>query len=389
MVLLSRSVGRYAGVVVCFLMIAASSAFGQSAAPTTAPKGETLLPADFSGWTESGAMKTGTAPAAVDPENADALHEFGLTDFADGTYHRGSAKLDLRALRFPDATGAYGAFTFYRKPDMKAEAIGNGGAGNSREVVFWSGATVIDATVEGSEANEETALKALAATLPPAGGSGAVAPTLPGYLPKDSLDSSTVRYAIGPAAYTQGGGTLPADVVDFNRDAEVVTARYSVHNDQGTLTLIEYPTPQIAIHNEAAIEALLKGPLPASLQQSKATALAVRRSGPIVAVTSGNFSSDEAQELLAQIKFQVDVTWNKGAGNFSKNEVRNAADMLLGIAYLFLVLGSCAVLLGFFLGGGRALWRVMHGKPASTVYEEDFICLNLSGWLPGSPRKMP
>jgi hypothetical protein len=38
---------------------------------------------------------------------------------------------------------------------------------------------------------------------------------------------------------------------------------------------------------------------------------------------------------------------------------------------------SAAILLGFFLGGFRALYRMARGKPASSVYEEEFIHLDL------------
>jgi len=38
---------------------------------------------------------------------------------------------------------------------------------------------------------------------------------------------------------------------------------------------------------------------------------------------------------------------------------------------------SAALLLGFFLGGGRALYRIARGKPASSVYDTEFISLNL------------
>jgi hypothetical protein len=44
-----------------------------------------------------------------------------------------------------------------------------------------------------------------------------------------------------------------------------------------------------------------------------------------------------------------------------------------------LVLIGCAaaILLGFFLGGGRALYRIARGKPVSSVFDEEFIRLNL------------
>jgi hypothetical protein len=389
MVFLSRSVGRRIGVAACSLVTLASCVFGQATRPPAenAHSGQSLLPPSFSGWIAGAPATSGTSPAAVDATNADVLIEYGLKDFSEGTFRRGTVAANVRAMQFADATGAYGAYTFYRKPGMKPEAIGNGGAGDAHEVVFWTGATVVDATFDSPSAQIESALKALPTALPPADGSVGVPPSLPSYLPADSLDKSTVRYAIGPAAYTRGGGVLPLAVLDFSREAEVITAQYTLHGDKGTLTLIEYPTPQIAIHGEQLLNALLKGQLPATLQSS-ATALSVRRSGPIVAVTSGNFSGAEAQALLAQVKYQADVTWNRG-GDRSKIEVKNAAAMLLGIAYLTAIIAACALLLGSFLGGGRALWRIARGKPASSVYEEDFISLKLSEWGSGSPRKLP
>jgi hypothetical protein len=196
-----------------------------------------------------------------------------------------------------------------------------------------------------------------------------------------------VRYAIGPAAYAKSGGALPAGIIGFSRDAEVVTAQYSTHGGQGTLTIIDYPTPQMAISAEKSIAASLKGSLPPGLQSSSPAALGVRRSGPIVAVTSGNFSRAEAQALLGQVKYQAEVTWSHPHSGVS--EVKKAAEMLIGIAYLTAILIACSLLLAAFLGGGRALWRIVRGKPASTVYEEEFISLNLSGWGPGTRRKLP
>ena len=376
----SRFVGSRLRMAAWFLALAASCVFAQSANPV--PKAAPLLlPQSFSGWKDPGALKTGTTPAGLDAADADVLSEYGLKDFAEGTYRRGGGQVNLRAMRFTDATGAYGAFTFYRKPGMKPEALGNGGASDAHEVIFWSGVTVVDAVFDSPAVNGESALKALVAKLPPVGGSDAVAPTLPQYLPSDGLEVSSVNYATGPIAYARKGGVLPVAMIDFSRDAEAVTAGYSHRVGKGMLTILEYPTPQIALERAKAIEAMLKGPLPASLQQGNPAALAVKRSGPLVAVTNGDMSLEEARTLLDRVKYQADVTWNRQDN--SKREVRNAAAMLLGIAYLTAILAACALTLGAFLGGGRALWRIIRGKPVSAVYEEDFISLNLKDWPSG------
>jgi hypothetical protein len=389
MVFSLRFVGGCISVAACSVALAASGSFAQTAKPgsSATPVQQALLPARFSGWMEAEALKTGTTAAGLDAADADVLDEYGLKDFAENTYRRGGSRVNLRAMRFADATGAYGAFTFYRKPGMKPETLGNGGAGDANEVVFWSGVTVVDATFDSAAENPASALKSLVAQLPQAAGSNAVAPTLPQYLPQSGLDPSTIHYATGPVAYTRMGGVLPVALIDFSRDAEAVTAQYSHQSGKGTLTILEYPTPQMAMDRAKAIDAMLKGPLPATLQQGNQGALAVKHSGPLVAVTNGDMSAEEAQALLAGVKYQADVTWNR-PDNF-KREVKNAAAMLIGIAYLTAILAACAVSLGFFLGGGRALWRIMRGKPASAVYEEEFISLDLKEWRSGEARKLP
>lgn len=374
-----RSTLRRAAVALCFIYLAGFFGFAQTAAPA-----QSLLPKSFAGWTQQSAFKIGTAPVDLDSPNADVLSEYGLKDFAEDAYHRAGGRVEIRAMRFADATGAYGAFTFYRKPNMRPLVIGKGAAGDTHEIVFWSGTTVVDATFPTEPSGAISSLRSLAKALPSAGGSSGVPPTLPDYLPVKSLDRMSIRYAIGPAGYAKSGGVLPPDAIAFNRDAEAVTAQYSTSSGQGTLTLLEFPTPQMAIKAENSLSALIKGSLPATLRQSNTTALGVRRAGPLVAFTNGKFSADDAHTLLNQVKYQANITWNQSRG--SNSEIKNAASMLIGIAYLTAILAVCALLLGFFLGGGRAAWRVMRGKPASSVYEQDFISLNLSEW---QRRKVP
>ena len=153
---------------------------------------------------------------------------------------------------------------------------------------------------------------------------------------------------------------------------EAVTAQYTARDGKGTLTLLEYPTPQIAIARAKAIDEQLKQ---GAVTGGNATALGVHRSGPLVAITSGNFSTNEAQALLANVKYEAEVTWNHPEGYVS--EVKKTARLLLGILYLTGILGTASILLGLFLGGGRALLRRLRGKPVSTLNDDYFISLKL------------
>jgi hypothetical protein len=173
---------------------------------------------------------------------------------------------------------------------------------------------------------------------------------------------------------------LPAELAGFDRDAETVTANYSLSSGPATLTLIDYPTPQMAEAQEKKIRDYIKAgkaaqpAFPKPLQDSDQVSLEVTRSGPIVALVSGDAIPDESHKLLAQVHYSPDLI---SLPQSRPSEVQKTAQFLMGVATLVIVGCSAAILLGFFLGGGRALYRVAHGKPASTVYDAEFIRLHL------------
>ncbi len=351
----------------------------QKAAPPSSQQQPALLPSDFAGWHASGPVQQSQSPEAADQANAPVLHEYGFAEFASANYVQPDNKLSVRAIRFEDATGAYGAFTFYRRPGMRKEDIGAEGAFDGSHVLFWKGATLVDATFDHLTAMSAAQLRELAQELPNISGPSSIAPPLPKYLPPASLDAGSVRYALGPESYRQGGGVLPPAQVGFNRDAEAVTAHYSTTHGDGTLTLLMYPTPQIAIERTKAIQNFLKAgstsQWPQPLSESLADALQVRRSGPVVAVTSGNFSANQAHTLLEEVNYSADVTWDRPQGYVSESS--KTARLLLGIAALTGIIGGTAIILGLFFGGGRALVRRLRGKPASSLSDEQFIRLKL------------
>src|SRR3974390_3179071 len=88
-----------------------------------------ILPQQFAGWQIQGTPQTSANAAVADPANAPILKEYRFTDYESATYARDDGRtLKLRAARFADASGAFGAYTFYRQPDMTKEDIGDQGA---------------------------------------------------------------------------------------------------------------------------------------------------------------------------------------------------------------------------------------------------------------------
>ena len=113
---------------------------------------------------------------------------------------------------------------------------------------------------------------------------------------------------------------------------------------------------------------------PKPLADSDQASLEVRRSGPLVILVSGDAIPDESHKLLESVHFQEELV---SIPQPTESEVNKTGRLLLGIAELVIVGSSAAILLGLFLGGGRAMYRVARGKPASSVYDTEFISLNL------------
>ncbi len=330
--------------------------------PPIAPA-KAILPQSFAGWTmvpSKGSIDAGKgAPAEV-------MHEYGLMQSAAADYISGDKRMRVHAWHFGDATGAFGTFTYYRHPGMHAVPIGHDGAGDAEHYLFWTGTTVVDAIFPRPFADEKAVIVALASQIPQAGGAAGVPPSLPHYLPSAQLDPSSVRYAIGPAAYAAMGGNLPANAIDFSQDTEAVIAQYGSAGAQETLTLLLYPTPQIAGAHLKTLDALAESP-----------GMLTKRTGPLVAIVSGTFTQRKAQQLLEAVHFSDYVTINHPEGYVP--EGAKLYRLLVGITVLTVILICSAVLLGLFLGGGRALVRVMRGKPASSITEDEFISLHLEG----------
>ncbi len=339
-----------------------------------------LLPDSFAGWEARSAPRGVNDPAQADKDNVAALKEYGFQSAMLGTYRKDNGTLTIRAMRFDDLSGAYGAYSYYRGTGWPKEDIGTGAASDHNRVLFWKGDVMVDATFSHIGPMSGAELRELASQLPAPVGNKALAPPILATLPKAALDPQTTHYAVGPASYAGSGGVLPPELVGFDRGAETVMANYSLRSNPAVLTLIDYPTPQMAAAQETRIRDYIQAgkqaqpPFPKPLQDSDQASLEVRRSGPVVALVSGDAIPDESHKLLASVHYEADFVSIPQPG---ESEVSKTSRLLIGIATLVLIGGGTAIFLGFALGGGRALYRLSRGKPISSVYDTEFIHLDL------------
>ncbi len=283
----------------------------------------------------------------------------------------------VRAYQFIDATGATSAYTYFRqggRPDrdhpVNATQVQNGDG----EVVFLSGVNVVRAKLKLYPESATVLLAQVATGLPKVSGRKALTPLLPTMFPADvsgtKPDLTTLRYSLGPVAYQTMGGQLPPELLGWDKSAEVATAAYSGRSGKGTLTLLIYPTPQVAADRSRAIEQAINARGPATLGTVK-----LRRVGPLLSLTSGAFAPDQAQKLVEAVHLNEVVTFDQKMPLEFHAEVKKTATLLEEILIFTGILTIAAFVIGIFLGGARAGWRVLHGKPAAS--EPEFLTINL------------
>jgi hypothetical protein len=304
---------------------------------------ENILPKSFAGWTQTAAVTTITQSGQADAANAAVLNEYGFTGSETATYTRPDGrKLTITALRFKDATGAYGAFTFYRDPAMKVEQIGTKSASANERIVFFRSNVVVDAKFDRVTGMSGAELRELAGMLPEAAATAANLPNLPEYLPKQGVVENSAKYLLGPQALAATKTPLSAELVGFATEPEILTQTYNTADGPVTLMLVQYPTPQIAIERLRAFQA----------SPDSGKTFAARRTGPIIVAESGNVASGEAQALLNSVNYEAEVTWNEATTIAKRDNIGNLMVAVFGLIGILLVFG---LIFGVFFGGIRVL----------------------------------
>jgi hypothetical protein len=335
-----------------------------------------------------GAVARSADPAVADAANAPVLKEYGFQRLEKAAYTRDDGRnLTIKAAVFADASGAYGAFTFYYSAEMGEENIGGRAAFLNNRVLFYQGNVLVDAVFDKMSVMSASQLRVLAGLLPQSEGNKGSPPALPAYLPKRGLENNTTKYILGPVTLDRVGSPLPGLLVDFKAGAEVVMGRYAATVGNATLMLIEYPTPQIAAERQRQIDASHQ-----ATQQQPGVASIVEvgpffdtRTGPIIVIAAGPLSKSEARSLMSSISYEVDVTWNE---NTYANKKDNMANFLFNAIVLCGIVVGLALVAGIAFGGLRVIVKRFFPDSVFDRREAmEFISLHLEDEPRVAPRE--
>ena len=325
-----------------------------------------------------GPAHTSDDPAVADSTNAPVLNEYRFSDGATATYTRDDGRtLKIRAARFADASGAFGAYTFYLQPEMRKEDVGDQAASIGDRVLFYRGHILVDAQFSKESPMSGAELRELAGTLPHAVGNSGNLPSFIEFLPRRDYVANTQKYVMGPIALNALQPGVSADLVDFGASAEVSSAHYNTPSGEATVTLISYPTPQLAAEHRRRINAAHQL---GQTQTGESEILCSgdfcdKRTGPIVAIATGASESD-AKSLLGRVNYEATVTWNTPSDNA---QVHDLYMLILNIVILCAILGGLAVIAGVAFGGIRILTKRFYpDKVFDRPEQMEFISLHLT-----------
>jgi hypothetical protein len=296
-----------------------------------------LLPERFGNYTRD-ALK----PVTV--TDRPVWDEYGFDTAEQATYKSGGNQLLATAYRLKDPTGALAAFEWLRPADATPLKLAEYAAAAGNTSLVLMGNYVL--TFQGNRPTPAD-LKQIFVYLPRYDQSSL--PALRNYVPASHLVANSERYVLGPASLQKFEPRIPPSLAAFHLGAEAQIARYKTKNGESQLVMFTYPTPQMARERLDAFQ--------------KIDGVIAKRVGPLVAVIVSPADADDAERVLAEVKYEPAITWSE---KIPKPQ-GNPGDMLMGICILAAILIGLSVLFGFFLGGFRvALARFGIGSAQET-----------------------
>lgn len=276
-------------------------------------------------------------------------HEYGVTAFTERKYEFDNHVATVLVEQAPDASSAWGLLTFYRTATMADVAglpfsvTGPGGALLARGRYF------IRVSRPPNYPLPESDYRAL---LRAAGGSPASSPAvqdLPPALPFRGMIRGSEKYLLGPVAAARLMPSFPANLIGFDRSAEVQIAQYSTGSSTPlTLVAINYPTPQIA---RLAFDNIQKG-----LGSGPAANLECRRQDTYVFVAMNAASHQTAARFLDEFKVAKTMSQDQPYPG-DRPLALQLMNLLLGNAILIMVLLVFSVAGGLVVFASKRLAR--------------------------------
>ena len=284
-------------------------------------------------------------------KEAPIFAEAGFLHYTKRTYVTDTgSNLSIEVLTARDEKAAYSLLTLLRDANISVGPPGDAFAASEKRLIFASGPFWVRI---GGQAPADLFRRIAVSVSNRIGTREHSIPSLVSRLPQQGLDSSTVRYFLGPISVESYGSGIPRTRLAMGPEMELAQAQYSQAGQMGTLSLIGFPTSQAA---ESYFDSLS---LPdGSGARDEPRRSYARRVGPIVGILEGGFDATAAGAILRQLKFSYSIRWIYDKNNRSSATVWGVPVGILGTVVRSLLLTALLCGMSLLLGVGLATFRL-------------------------------
>jgi hypothetical protein len=281
-------------------------------------------------------------------EDGRLISAVGFEKYAQRTYSVGkSGEVSIAVTTLMDFRAAYSLLTLLGASNRQKGPPGDAFSQGPMSIRFFQARYWV--RIDGRNTSEELLRRVAISVSNRLGPREQKPPSLITHLPETGYDASSLKYFPGLKSFESYSGSRAFKFLKLDFDAEIAQARYVLDNQSGTLTVLNFPTPEVGEEYFTTFSA-------SSFPEKDGDKIYLKRAGPIVAILKGRMDPRSADKILHSISHSYAVRWI-----FEKpKKTRVAWGIPVRILHtvvnsLFFVILLCV--LAILAGAGAALFR--------------------------------
>jgi len=232
--------------------------------------------------------------------NGKLVAAVGFESYAQRIYAvKDSGSLSIEVITLSDYRASYSLLSLLRNSEIVDGPPGDAFASSHGNILFCHGKRWI--RVRGQNVAHSLLRRVATSVSNRIGTPQHKFPPLVSYLPAFGMDTASLQYFPGSKSFESYTAPASDNVILPMYDMEIARAFYSAEKQSGFLSLLKFPTPQIA---EQYYSELSLDPSPV-----EGTGVYILRSGPLLCVLQGSFSTEHASDILSPIQYSYSVKW--------------------------------------------------------------------------------
>jgi hypothetical protein len=235
-----------------------------------------------------------------DIANTHLIADVGFDHYAQRKYKVGdSGFLSIEVITLMDYRAAYSLLTLFRSSTMQSGPPGDVFTSNYDDLFFCHGRRWVRIRGRGIS---DTLIRRVATSVSNRMGKlQKKTPSLVSHFLETGIDPLSLKYFPGSKSFETYSNQTPGSIIPTRLDMEVAQARYSINNRTGILSLLKFPTPELAEEYFSEFSNIQN--------KKKQKSVYIRRIGPLLCILEGSFNSAQANDILEPIQYSYSVQW--------------------------------------------------------------------------------